>query len=602
MARDTIVDRFLKHGLNQPNRPAIWYNVQRTWKNYTWAEYVEGARDFAGALVELGFPEGGCTVIMGNNSPEWLIADVGTMIAGGCPAGIYQTSTRESAQYIAGHCEAFVWVIEDLKTFEAMGLNGEWKGLPGLKKVVMIHDADKIDMPAVVSFADFLETGRAAQGAVDKRVANIKPEQLATLIYTSGTTGPPKGVMLSHDNLAFTAARAVEDVAEVSPEDCVVSYLPLSHIAEQMFSLHLPITGGCPVWCCDDMSKVKDTMIIARPTVFLAVPRVWEKFKTALEGRFREVTGVKAKIAAWAQETGFEAGQVVFEKGEGALPLPLKLQQAAAEKLFASKLRSALGLDRLRVAVSGAAPIGKDVLEFFLACGIPIHEVYGQSEGSGPTTFNFPTPGRRRIGSVGLAFPETEVKIAADGEILVKGRHVFLGYYKNPDDTAESLQDGWLYSGDIGRFDDQGFLYITDRKKDLIITAGGKNVAPQNIEKLLRNIDGISQAVVVGDRRKFLTALLTLDADRAPALARERGWPEDLKKLAEDERFYAHVQEETQRVNDTLARYESVKKFALLPHDFSVENGELTPTQKIKRKVVNDHYAGVVETFYEGLD
>jgi len=278
------------------------------------------------------------------------------------------------------------------------------------------------------------------------------------------------------------------------------------------------------------------------------------------------------------------------------------LQQAAAEKLFASKLRSALGLDRLRVAVSGAAPIGKDVLEFFLACGIPIHEVYGQSEGSGPTTFNFPTPGRRRIGSVGLPFPETEVKIAADGEILVKGRHVFLGYYKNPDDTAESLQDGWLYSGDIGRFDDQGFLYITDRKKDLIITAGGKNVAPQNIEKLLRNIDGISQAVVVGDRRKFLTALLTLDADRAPALARERGWPEDLKKLAEDERFYAHVQEETQRVNDTLARYESVKKFALLPHDFSVENGELTPTQKIKRKVVNDHYAGVVETFYEGLD
>ncbi len=602
MARDTIVDRFLKHGLTQPNRPAIWYNVQRTWKNYTWAEYVDGARNFAGALLELGFPEGGCTVIMGNNSPEWLIADVGTMVASGCPAGIYQTSTRDSAHYIAGHCEAVVWVIEDLKTFEAMELDKGWNELPALKKVVMIHDADKVDMPEVIGFSEFLESGRGAQKAVDKRIEGIKSDQLATLIYTSGTTGPPKGVMLSHDNLAFTSLRAVKDLTDVTPEDCVVSYLPLSHIAEQMFSLHLPITGGCPVWCCDDMSKVKDTMVIARPTVFLAVPRVWEKFKTALEGRFREVTGAKAKIASWAQTTGFDAGMIVFEKGEDGLPFVLKLQHAAAEKLFASKLRSALGLDRLRVAVSGAAPIGKDVLEFFLACGIPIHEVYGQSEGSGPSTFNYPEPGKRRIGSVGLAFPQTEVKIAEDGEILVKGRHVFLGYFKNPVDTAETLKDGWLYSGDIGRFDDDGFLYITDRKKDLIITAGGKNVAPQNIEKLLRNIDGISQAVVIGDRRKFLTALLTLDEVRAPELARERGWPEDLKELAADDRFFAHVTEHTQRINDTLARYESVKKFSLLPEDFSVENGELTPTQKIKRKVVNDHYSAVVEAFYEGLD
>jgi long-chain acyl-CoA synthetase len=602
VAQDTIVDRFLRQGQQQPNRPAIWYNVHRTWKNYTWAEYVEAARAFAGALLSLGFPQGGCTVIMGNNSPQWLIADVGTMIAGGSPAGIYQTSTREQARYIAGHCEAFVWVVEDLNTYRAAGLDEGRGDLKALVKIVMVRDADKIDDPDVISFEDFLELGQGMDEQVKARVAQIRPEQLATLIYTSGTTGPPKGVMLSHDNLAFTASKAVSDLVSVDPDDCIVSYLPLSHIAEQMFSLHIPITAGCPVWCCDDMSKVKDTLIIARPTVFLAVPRVWEKFKTALEGKFREVTGPKAKIAAWAQSVGLEAGQVVFEKGESALPLPLKLQYTASEKLFASKLRAALGMDRLRVAVSGAAPIGKDVLEFFLACGIPIHEVYGQSEGSGPSTFNFPSPGKRRIGSVGIPFPDTEVKIAEDGEILVRGRNVFLGYFKNQADTDETLQDGWLHSGDIGRFDDQGFLYITDRKKDLIITAGGKNVAPQNIEKLLRNIDGVAQAVVIGDRRKFLTALLTLDAERAPALARERGWPDDLHALAKHGAFESYVSDEVERINTGLARYEGIKRHAILPVDFSVESGELTPTQKIKRKIVNDNYRDVIEGFYDGLE
>ncbi|MEZ4459471.1 MAG: AMP-binding protein [bacterium] len=452
MARDTIVDRFLKQGEKHPNRPAIWYNVDRTWKNYTWADYVNGARNFAGALLKVGFQTGGCTVIMGNNSPEWLIADVGTMVAAGSPAGIYQTSTKEQAHYIAGHCEATVWVIEDLAMFNAMELQGSWDALPHLKKVVMIREADLVERENVVGFQEFLDSGANNQAAVDKSIAAIEPDALATLIYTSGTTGPPKGVMLSHENLAFTAAQAVERIISVEPDDCVVSYLPLSHIAEQMFSLHLPITGGCPVWCCDDMSKVKDTMVIARPTIFLAVPRVWEKFKSALEGRFRAVTGAKAKIAEWAQGVCLEAGRITFEKGADAIPFGLKLQFAAAEKLFASKLRAALGLDRLRVAVTGAAPISKDVLEFFLSCGIPIHEVYGQSEGSGPG------------------------------------------------------------------------------------------------------------------------------------------------------RFFDHVNADIERMNEKVARYEGIKKFALLHRDFSVEAGELTPTQKIKRKVVTTNYAEIIEGFYDGLD
>jgi len=602
VTQDNIVERLFAHAHVISGRAALWYKENRTWKNHTWAQYAEAVERFAGALLNLGFEAGDCVVIMGNNCPEWLFADLGTMAARGCPAGIYQTSTQEQALYVANHCEAKVFVIEDKTLFDALDLDKVRGQLPLVKKFVLIRDADAINHPDVISFEDFLKSGVDHVQAARKRRSEIEPSDLATLIYTSGTTGPPKGVMLSHENLAWTAGKAVEAVGEVSEDDCVVSYLPLSHIAEQMFSIHLSITAGYPIWCCEDISKVKDTLIVARPTLFLAVPRVWEKFRTALEMRFSEATGLKRSIVDFALKVGVEAGTIIVEQGESALPLGLKVQYALAQKLFGSKLRMALGLDRLKVAVSGAAPIGKDVLDFFLATGIVIHEVYGQSEGSGPSTFNFPEPGKRRIGSVGRAFPGTELRIAEDGEILVRGKNVFLGYYKEPEATAATLIDGWLYSGDVGRLDDDGFLYITDRKKDLLITAGGKNVAPQNIEKLLRNIDGLSQAVVIGDRKKFLSALLTIDPERGPALASERGWPVDLKQLATHSDFHDYVQKEVDRVNGELARYETIRKFAILPDDFTTESGELTPTQKIKRKIVNQNYLSVIEDFYKDLD
>lgn len=602
MKLDTIVDRLFAHSHLIGDKGAIWYQDKRTWKNHTWAEYADAVEKFAGALLSLGFEPGDCTVIMGNNSPEWLFADVGTMAARGCPAGIYQTSTQEQALYVANHCEAKVFVIENLEYFRALELDTVRDKLPHVKKFVLIHDAEKIEHPDVISFADFLASGEAYRAQAKQRRAQILGSDLATLIYTSGTTGPPKGVMLSHENLGWTALAAVEAVGDVQSSDCVVSYLPLSHIAEQMFSLHLAITAGYPVWCCEDIAKIKDTLVIARPTLFLAVPRVWEKFRTALEMKFADATGAKRLVVDFALKVGREAGTIIVEKGEDALPLPMKLQNTLAQKAFGSKLRAALGLDRLRIAVSGAAPIGKDVLDFFLATGIIIHEVYGQSEGSGPSTFNFPKPGERRIGSVGKAFPGCELKIAADGEILVRGPNVFMGYYKEPQATAETLVDGWLHSGDVGRLDEDGFLYITDRKKDLIITAGGKNVAPQNIEKLLRNIDGIGNTVVIGDRRKFLAALVTIDPERGPALAKERGWPTDFEELAKHKDFLDFVQSEVDRINTELARYESIRKFAVLPHDFTTESGELTPTQKVKRKVVNERHAAVIEDIYEGLD
>lgn len=602
MNYDSIVERLYAHAHLTPGRAALWYKDQRTWKNYTWEAYAKAITRFAGALISLGFEAGGCTAIIGNNSPEWLIADIGTMAAGGCPAGIYQTSTQEQAFYVADHCEAQVLVVEDLGLFHALGLDQNRGKLSKVKKFVLIRDAEKVDADDVISFEEFLTLGDAHEAEVAQRRAAIKPEDLATLIYTSGTTGPPKGAMLSHENLAWTARRAIEAVGEVGEDDCVVSYLPLSHIAEQMFSIHLAITAGYPIWCCDDISKVKETLVVARPTLFLAVPRVWEKFRVALEARFSEATGPKRKILDLSLKTGRDVGEKVVEKGIAGLSLPERAQFELAQRLFGNKLKAALGLDRLKVAVSGAAPIGKDVLEFFLATGIIIHEVYGQSEGSGPSSFNFPRPGERRIGSVGKAFPGAEIKIAEDGEILVKGKNVFKGYFKDPESTSETLIDGWLHSGDVGRLDGEGFLYITDRKKDLLITAGGKNVAPQNIESKLREIDGISQAFVIGDRRKFLSALLTLDPERAPALARERGWPEDLDSLATHVDFLAHVDHGVEKANAALARYESVRKYKVLATDFTTESGELTPTQKMKRKVINENHADIIESLYEGLD
>lgn len=594
--RDTIVDRLLRNARERAGKPAVYFRQGGGFIPLSWADYAARCRAFAGGLLRVGYEKGDAVTIMGENSPEWLIADLGAMLARGVAAGIYQTSTPEQAAYIVSHCEAKVWVIEDAALWKKMSaVRGE---LPSLKKVVLVRGAEQFaDDPLVTSFEAFLVGGEELAASVEQRIREIDDPDLATLIYTSGTTGPPKGVMLSHRNLAYTAHLALERLGETTDDDCVVSYLPLSHIAEQMFSIHVAITAAYPIWIAGGLDKLKETLVVARPTVFMGVPRVWEKFHAALEGRLKEATGLKGAIVGWAMGVGARVMPQVVEKGEpgGFDGLQLKL----ARRLFFGKLAAQLGLDRLRLAVSGAAPISKSTLDFFLSVGIVIHEVYGQSEGTGPTTFNQPFPGKRRIGTVGRRLDGIEVKIAPDGEILVRGENVFVGYYKQPEATAETLIDGWLHSGDVGEFDADGFLRITDRKKDLIITAGGKNVAPQNIEKLLKGIGGIGQAVVIGDRRKFLSALLTLDAEKAPAFAKSRGWPAEPARLAAHPEFRAHVQAGIDAVNRELAKYESIKKFTLLPEDFSVEGGELTPTQKIKRKIVGERYASQIEAMYE---
>lgn len=597
MSLPTVLDQFKKNAERLKTSPALHTKVGQEWHTLSWSAYWQNARRFAGALLGMGYEPGESVAIMGNNCPEWVIADVGAMMVRGVPAGIYQTSTSEQAQYIASHCEARVCVIENLAIWDIVA--PIVKELAHVEAFVLIHGASKLKHPKVVSFDEFLARGKDHLDAVDVRMGEIELDDLATLIYTSGTTGPPKGVMLTHRNLAFTSTNAIEAIGGMGPDDVMISYLPLSHIAEQMFTIHAPLTSGATVWFCDDLKKLKETLVDARPTIFLGVPRVWEKLKSALESKLEEASGAKAKIVEMSRAVGLEGGYKKLEKGK--LGGGLAVRYTMADKLFFSKLKGQLGMDRLRFAAVAAAPVGLDVLEFFLSCGIPIHEIYGQSEDCGPTTLNYPSPGKTKLGTVGLPFEGIEVRIANDGEIMVRGDSVFVGYYKNPEATAETLVKGWMHSGDIGEFDEEGFLRITDRKKDLIITAGGKNVAPQNLEKLLRSIDGISQAVVIGDKRKFLSALLTLDEDRAPALAAEKGWSTNLEKLATHEAFRTHVARGVEQANEGLAKYETIKKFTLISKDFSVEGGELTPTQKIKRRVVSEHYAEQIEEFYKGL-
>ena len=515
------------------------------------------------------------------------------MMVGVVPAGIYSTSTPDQALYILAHSQAKVFVCQTPEIWHA--LSSRIDELPHLQRVILMHGVESIDESFVTSFSSFLVHDSAMQSIVDDAIEGLQPDDLATLIYTSGTTGAPKAVMLSHENLAWTAEMLNEATGRiVSTEDCVVSYLPLSHIAEQMFSIHLPATYGFPVWFAGSLERLKDTLIEARPTLFLAVPRVWEKFMAALDTKLSELTGFKSSLVKWAMNVGRQSGYCAFSGQESSSLLTLK--HRLADRVFFKPLLKQLGLDRLRLAVSGAAPISQTVIEFFQGCGLLIHEVYGQSEDTGPTTFNRPEAGWRRLGTVGRPVPGVDVRIAADGEICVRGPNVFQGYLHDPEATSEALVDGWLHSGDIGHFDTDGFLIITDRKKNIIITAGGKNIAPQQIESQLKSIDGISQAVVIGDKRRYLIAILTVDAERVHTLATEKSWTAG--SLADQPEFKDYVQTQLDVINDRLARYEQIKYIHLLENEFTVEAGELTPTQKVKRRAVELKYAAEIDALY----
>jgi long-chain acyl-CoA synthetase len=583
-----------------PDREAYRYPVGDAWRSMTWRQAGERVKAIAAGLMSLGLRREERAGILSNTRLEWLLCDLGILCAGGATTTVYPSSTPEDCAFILADSDTRYVFVED--GGQVAKLRKHKSELPKLAKLILIDGAPEAsDGDWVITLTDLEAKGAellAKDGrAVDDVVKGVQGTQLATLIYTSGTTGKPKGVRLLHECWAYTAD-AIDAVKLWGPDDVQYLWLPMSHsFGKVLMAGH--IASGSVIAVDGRIPKIIDNLAVVRPTIMAAVPRIFEKvYNKILEG-VKHGSSLKQKIFHWAIEVG-KAGSKIRQRGEvptGLLALKLKI----ADKLVFQKIKDRFG-GRVHYFISGSAPLSREIAEFFHACGILILEGYGLTESSAASFVN--RPGKYAFGSVGMPMPGTELKLAAeDGEILMRSPGIMQGYHNLPDATAETLTpDGWLKTGDIGEVDDRGFLRITDRKKDLIKTSGGKYIAPQAIEgKLKATCPYISQVIVHGDKRNFVTALVTLDEEATMQWAKDQGLngkpysdvvrsPEAHKLL---DPYFAEV-------NKTLAKYESVKQFAILPKDLSVDEGELTPSLKVKRKVVEKKYATLLDKMYEG--
>ena len=607
MPATTIIGRFHERVRTHPEKVALRYKEGGRWRDITWRDYGDSVRKVGKGLHALGFKPGDKMSLLSGNRPEWHIADIGCLSFGGATAPVYATNSPEQVAYIVGHSDSKVACVENTEQLEKiLKMRSE---LPNLTKVVVFEGYDgSADKELVLSWDDFLALANDVDDKIyDDTTGDIKPEDLATFVYTSGTTGPPKAVMLSHANIWWTATHSEQHIPIGEADGArALSYLPLSHIAERMISHLLQIYYGTQTWFGGGVPTLIEDLQECKPTYFFAVPRVWEKFYAGVTSKMaaadpddRKVKIAKKAIAAGRRVTELE--QEAVKRGgkltDAKIPLGLKLQHSVLDKLALSKVRAAFGLEECSLALSAAAPLAAELIWFFHSVGIKVCEGYGQSEDNGPTTWN--PPDAILIGSVGSALPGLEVKIAEDGEVLARGGNVMQGYYKNEKATTETVDsDGWLHSGDVGEFNEHGYLKITDRKKDLIITAGGKNIAPQEIENRLKFHGLISQVVVIGDRRPFLSALVTLDEEKAPEFAREHRIEGDMAAIAAHERTLKEIQGAVDELNSNLSKVEGVKKFRVLERDFLQEENEITPTLKVKRRTIGDLYADVIEEMY----
>jgi long-subunit acyl-CoA synthetase (AMP-forming) len=554
----------------------------------TWSQLHERVYALAGGLAKLGLERGESVALMLANRPEFHLVDLAAMMLGAVPFSIYQTLAPEQIEYVVGDSGARVAIIERAyleRFFKAR------QNLPQLEHVIVVDGGGEFD---TLHLGDVEGSNPAFD--VEAAWRRIAPDDLLTLIYTSGTTGPPKGVQLTHRNLLATA-RAIDDVIEFPPDARVVSWLPSAHIAERAAHHYLPVVFGATITTCPDPREIISVLPRVRPTFFFAVPRIWEKVKAGIETQLASLPEEQRSRAQGAIEAGIE--KVRLQQAGKPVPEALAEAVARAEEALFSKLRALIGLDAVQVVNAGAAPTPPEVLEFFHAIGLEVSELWGMSETCGVGTTN--PPGRCRIGTVGPPVTGVELKLAEDGEILVRGPCIMAGYRNLPEKTAETIDaEGWLATGDVGEFDEEGYLRIIDRKKELIINAAGKNMSPANIESTLKTASPlIGQVCVIGDRRPYNTALVVLDADYAPAWAAQQGLGErSLEELAQVEELQAAVQEGVGRANTKLARVEQIKKFTILPGDWLPGGDELTPTMKLKRKPIAEKYAREIEGMY----
>lgn len=578
---------------------ALRYKKLGIWHDVTWRQYHQKVKEVALALISLGLKSGECVSVIGENCPEWVYIDLGTMHAGGVTVGVYATNSWEQCQYVVDHSESRFYFVENEEQLDkALRFRAQ---VPRLEKIIVwdLKGLKHFHDPMVMSFDEFLSLGQEQEKKepplFERRWSQVKADDLARLIYTSGTTGPPKGAMLTHGNITWMA-QAMAEGNPIEEQDEFLSFLPLCHIFEQLFTIFMNIKYGAIVNFIESTDTVIENMREVSPTVAYGVPRIWEKYHSGIMIQMADATWFKRQIF----QLSLNIGKKYANLKTSHQPISLGLRLAYALAYFATfrKLKERLGFDRVRLAFSGAAPISPDVIRFFQAIGIPLREGYGMTEGTGVTCAN--QGDRVKIGTVGQPLPGVEVKIAEDGEICFRGGNVFKGYFKNPEATAEVLKDGWMHSGDVGELDKEGFLRITDRKKDLIITAGGKNIAPQNIENQLKFSPYINDAIVIGDRRKYLTAIIVIDEDNVVKYAQDNKIQyTTYASLTQHPEIKKLIQKEVDAVNKTLANVETIKKFAILPKKLFVEDGEVTPTMKVKRKYINEAFKDLIEAMYK---
>jgi long-chain acyl-CoA synthetase len=555
------------------------------WREVSWTEADARIRAYANGLLARQVRKGDNVALLARNGLEWALLDFALARIGAVGIPIYASSSARDVGYLLAHSEAVAVVCEDAE--QLAKVEAVTEELPALQQVLTYHDLDGL----AAHGEDFTA---ANPTALDDATAAVTEDDLFTIIYTSGTTGPPKGCMLSNRNY-YEMATVVDRMERTyyRPDDVMLLYLPLAHNYGRLMLL-LGAHVGFTIAFLADPLRVAEALPQVRPTLLPSVPRVYEKVHTAVLARFDAATGVKKRLIDWALPIGREVSRL--EAVGRPVPGGLRRKQRLADRLVFSKVREPFG-GRLRMPGSGGAPLSKEIIEFFDAVGIRIAEGYGLTECTTACSVN--TPDDYRFGSVGRPLPGAEVRIAADGEIEMRSPTVFQGYYKDPEATAEVLgPDGWLRTGDIGELDDDGFLHITDRKKDILVTAGGKNVAPQNIENDLKTSKYVSQALVIGDKRPYVAALLTLDATEIGRWAGEHAVEGDLASLSRDERVRDLLQGTVDDANRERSRFEQVKRFTVLPRDFTMEDGEITPTLKLRRRAVQEHFAGEIDALY----
>ena len=566
--------------------PAYLVQHGDEWRELSWSEAAGRVEGYANGLLSLGVRKGDAFAILGSSRVEWALFDFALGAIGAIAAPIYANSSTKDAGYILDHSESVGVLCED--DLQRAKVEEARERIPRLRHLLTFADLDDL---AARGRAYATEHPNALREAGDA----IEEDDLFTYIYTSGTTGPPKGCMISHRNY-YAMVAVVDDLPGFTgPEDTMLLYLPLAHNFGRLMHLSGAYVGYGIAFLPDPL-QVAAALATVKPTVFPSVPRVYEKIHTSIVARFDEATGARRKLVDWALGVGRRVSAL---RREGQpVPRGLAARHRLADKLVYAKVKERLG-GRLRLAISGGAPLAPEIAEFFHAIDILLIEGYGLTECTTAASTN--THEAYRFGTVGRPLPGTEVKLAEDGELLIRSETVFQGYYKDPEATAEVLgTDGWLRTGDIAEIDDDGFILITDRKKDIIVTAGGKNVAPQNLENDLKTSKYVSQAMVVGDRRPYIAALITLDPEELPKWAAERGVSGDVQTLAESERVRELIQGVVDAVNADRSRYEQIKRFAILPRDFTTEDDELTPTLKLKRRVVAQHFAAELDGLYAG--